>query len=126
MRGVRMHCEQSSVGKVSERPAILPPIEGSRSTSTTSQPPSAMSSAAWMPATPPPITRARRVTGMRIGSSGVVLTHLGHDHQSYQIDGLLGGLVLVVMDPRAVLADVGHLDHVGVQPFALGRLAERA
>ena len=70
MRGVRMHCEQSSVGKVSESWLMWPPIEGSFSTSTTSWPPSAMSSAAWMPAMPPPMTSARLVTGMRMVSSG--------------------------------------------------------
>src|SRR5208283_4251395 len=45
MRGVRIHCEQSSVGKVSDSPAILPPTEGSRSTITTSYPASAISNA---------------------------------------------------------------------------------
>ena len=72
MRGVRMHCEQSSVGKVSLSWLMWPPIEASFSTSTTSWPPSAMSSAAWMPAMPPPITRARLVTGMRIVCSGLL------------------------------------------------------
>ncbi len=72
MRGVRMHCEQSRVGKVSESCAMWPPIEASFSTSTTSWPPSAMSSAAWMPAMPPPMTMARLVTGMRIVSSGTL------------------------------------------------------
>ena len=70
MRGVRMHCEQSSVGKVSLSWLMWPPIEASFSMSTTSWPPSAMSSAAWMPAMPPPITRARLVTGMWMLSSG--------------------------------------------------------
>ncbi len=70
MRGVRMHCEQSRVGKVSDSWLMWPPIDGSFSTSTTSTPPSAMSSAAWMPAMPPPMTRARLVTGIRIVSRG--------------------------------------------------------
>ncbi len=65
-----MHCEQSRVGKVSLSWLMWPPIEASFSTSTTSWPPSAMSSAAWMPAMPPPITSARLVTGMRMLSSG--------------------------------------------------------
>ena len=67
MRGVRMHCEQSSVGKVSESWLMCPPIDGLFSTSTTSWPASAMSSAAWIPAMPPPSTSAVRVTGTRIG-----------------------------------------------------------
>ncbi len=67
-----MHCEQSRVGKVSESWLMWPPIEDSFSTSTTSAPPSARSSAAWMPAIPPPITRARRSIGMRIVSSGAL------------------------------------------------------
>jgi len=70
MRGVRMHCEQSRVGKVSESWDMCPPSEDERSTRTTSAPPSARSRAVWMPAMPPPITRARRVTGTRIGSKG--------------------------------------------------------
>ena len=70
MRGVRMHCEQSSVGKVSESWLMWPPMEGSLSTRITSWPPSAMSSAAWMPAMPPPMTRARLVTGTVMVSSG--------------------------------------------------------
>ncbi len=35
IKGVRMHWEQSRVGKVSERRAMWPPRDGSRSTSTT-------------------------------------------------------------------------------------------
>jgi hypothetical protein len=67
MSGVRMHWEQSSVGKVSDRRAMLPPSDGSRSTSTTGKPALAMSSAARIPATPPPITRPRFVTGTSTG-----------------------------------------------------------
>ena len=70
MRGVRMHCEQSSVGKVSLSWLMWPPMEASFSTRMTSWPPSAMSRAAWMPAMPPPITMARFVTGILMGSSG--------------------------------------------------------
>ncbi len=46
---------------------MCPPIDGLLSTSTTSWPALAMSSAAWIPAMPPPITSAVRVTGTRIG-----------------------------------------------------------
>jgi len=45
-------------------------MEGSFSTTITSMPPSAMSSAAWMPAIPPPMIRARLVTGMWMASNG--------------------------------------------------------
>lgn len=67
--GVMMHWEQSRVGKVSESWAMCPPMEGSRSTSTTLWSASAMSRAAWMPAMPPPMTSARLVTGTVIGTS---------------------------------------------------------
>ena len=67
-----------------------------------------------MPATPPPITSARRVTGTLIGSSGVVVPHLRHRHAD-QFDRFGRGLGAVVMHPGAVLADVGHLDAVRIQ-----------
>ena len=38
--------------------------------------------------------------------------------------GLLGGLARVLRHPRGVLADVGHLQQVGVEPGIGGRLAE--
>ena len=72
MRGVRMHCEQSSVGNVSLSWLMWPPMDASFSMRTTSWPPSAMSSAAWMPAMPPPMTRARLVTGILMTSSGLL------------------------------------------------------
>ena len=67
MRGVRMHCEQSSVGNVSERRAMWPPMDDSRSTRMTLRPPLAMSRAVCMPAMPPPTTSAVGSTGTRIG-----------------------------------------------------------
>ena len=67
MRGVRMHCEQSRVGKVSESWLMWPPMEGDFSTSNTGLPALAMSSAAWMPAMPPPSTSAFLVMGTRMG-----------------------------------------------------------
>ena len=60
-----------------------------------------------------------------MGCQGVVATDLGHGHAD-QFDGLGRGLLAVVMDPGAVLADVGHFDQVGIQPFHGGRLAEGA
>ena len=70
IRGVRMHWEQSRVGKVSDSWLMCPPMDGDFSTSTTWCPELAMSSAAWIPAMPPPSTSARLVTGTWIGCSG--------------------------------------------------------
>ena len=67
--GVRIHWEQSSVGKVSSSWAMRPPMDGLFSTRVTGIRASAMSSAAWIPAIPPPITRARLVTGTEISCS---------------------------------------------------------
>ncbi len=58
MRGVQMQDEQSSVGKTLLSPTITPPIDGVRSTRSTSKPCSPRSRAACMPAMPPPITSA--------------------------------------------------------------------
>ena len=71
IRGVRIHCEQSSVGNVSDSWDICPPIDGSCSTITTFCPAFAISSAAWIPAMPPPMTSAVFVTGTLIENSGL-------------------------------------------------------
>ena len=68
--GARIQIEQSMVGKVLSIWAILPPMDGSFSTKTTSYPESARSRAAWMPATPPPMTRAFWITGMSASTWG--------------------------------------------------------
>ena len=65
--GVRMQAAQSRVGKVLSSWAMLPPMVGFFSTMSTSKPASAMSSAVWMPAIPPPMTSARLVTGLFAG-----------------------------------------------------------
>ncbi len=65
-----MHCEQSRVGNVSESCAIRPPIEGVRSTRRTSNPASAISSAAWIPLIPPPMTRHLAAWPTSIGDRG--------------------------------------------------------
>ena len=62
MRGVRMQAEQSMVGKVLSRRAMVPPMVVSRSTMVTLRPASARSRAVWMPATPPPITSTSLLT----------------------------------------------------------------
>ena len=68
--------EQSIVGKVLSNWAITPPMDACFSTRTTSIPLSARSSAAWIPATPPPITMARWVMGSLSSVRGVfLLTH---------------------------------------------------
>ena len=69
--GVRIQAAQSSVGKVLSSWAILPPMVGLVSTMSTGKPASAMSSAVWIPAIPPPITSARLVTGLSPGVRGV-------------------------------------------------------
>ena len=71
IRGVTIQEAQSSVGNVLSSMAIFPPTVGFFSTKSTGKPASAMSSAAVMPAIPPPITRARFVIGVSPGVSGV-------------------------------------------------------
>ena len=84
-----------------------------------------MSKAAWMPATPPPITRARRVRGISIGARAWLKRVLATDMRD-QVDGLGRSRSAVVMDPRALLANIGHFHEIRVQPFLFGRLAEGA
>ena len=67
-----MHAAQSSVGNVLSIWVILPPMVGFFSTMSTSKPASAMSSAVWMPAMPPPMTSARFVTGLVPAVSGAL------------------------------------------------------
>ena len=121
--GVMMHCEQSRVGKVSESWAMCPPIDGSRSTSTTWWPQSAMSRAAWIPAMPPPMTSAalgdRHADRLQLA---VVLHPL--DQHVHDVDGLGRRLVAILVHPGAVFADVGHLAEERVEPGLLGGLAE--
>ena len=69
MRGVRMHAEQSNVGKVLSNCAMCPPIDGSRSTRYTWNPAFAISSADWIPAMPPPTTRVVGLIGTLISSN---------------------------------------------------------
>ena len=62
--------EQSFVGNTLSNRAILPPIEGSFSTRYTLKPISARSSAACIPATPAPTTRALSITGTSLACNG--------------------------------------------------------
>ena len=57
------------------------------------------------------------------GLERVVLPHLFHRHAD-DFRSLGRSLAAVVMHPRTVLADIGHLHHVGIEAGFLGRLAE--
>ena len=94
---------------------MWPPMEGDFSTSTTLWPPLAMSSAAWMPAMPPPSTRARLVTGTWMGCSGWLRLTFSTMTRTRSTALAVVGLALLV-HPGAVLAQVGHLAQVGVEP----------
>ena len=69
--GVTIQDAQSRVGNVLSSIAIFPPTVTFFSTMSTGNPASAMSRAAVIPAIPPPITKARFVTGVSPGVSGV-------------------------------------------------------
>jgi len=56
------------------------------------------------------------------GQHAVLLDPL--DHHADDLDRLDGGLLLVLMDPGAVLADVGHLAQEGVQAGGFDRFSE--
>ena len=121
--GVRMQAAQSRVGKVLSSWAILPPMVGCFSTMSTSKPASAMSSAVWMPAMPPPMTSARLVTGLSPAVRGafsctLAIAALAED------DGLFGAFGLVLVNPGALLADVGDLHHIRVEAGRRRGLAE--
>jgi len=49
------------------------------------------------------------------GVEGLVLFHL-LDHLADQVGGLRGRGIVLLVDPRAMLADIRHLAQVGVQP----------
>ena len=106
--------EQSMVGKVLSRRAIMPPTLGLFSTMTVSRPPSAQSRAACMPATPPPMTRTRLLTLKDEEIERFVLHGLGHSH-AHRFYGLVRVGFLVLADPGDMLPDVGHLEEVPVE-----------
>ncbi len=68
--GVRIHCEQSRVGNVLSSLDILPPIDGVDSMRYVVMPESAVSNAAWIPATPAPMIMIDFSTGMNFVSNG--------------------------------------------------------
>ncbi len=67
-----MQAAQSSVGKVLSNIAMWPPIVPVRSTRYTRLPPSAISSAAWIPAIPPPMTSAAAFHFVSLGCAASV------------------------------------------------------
>ena len=67
--GVRMQAAQSRVGKVLSNIAMWPPMVARRSTRWTLCPASAISSDAWIPATPAPITSVSALTFAVPGSA---------------------------------------------------------
>ena len=121
--GVRIQAAQSRVGKVLSIWVILPPMVGFFSTMSTSKPASAMSRAVWMPAMPPPMTSARLVTGLSPAVRGALSWTLAMAALPRMMAfSVPVGLVLV--NPGALLADVGDLHHIGVEARGRGRLAE--
>ena len=112
--GVRMQAAQSSVGKVLSYWAIRPAdgggaldeghlVAGIRDVQRRLDPGD-------------PAADHQRPLGDRNLGLGerLVAADLGDGHPG-EVDGLGGGRVLVVVDPGAVLADVGHLRHVRVE-----------
>ena len=108
MRGVRMHCEQSSVGKVSESWLMWPPIDG------------VLLDQHDLVAAVGDVERRLDAGDAAADDQGA----LGHrdadrlqrlvvldllDDGAGDVDRLGGRLAAVVVDPGAVLADVGHL-----------------
>ena len=78
-----------------------------------------------MPATPPPTTSAALLTGSENSSSGSSLAGARHRH-AHDVLGLLGGLLLLLgVDPGAVLADVRHVEEVLVDARFAQRVAEQ-
>ena len=71
IRGVKIHAAQSKVGNVLSNCAILPPMVGFFSTISTGNPASATSSAVWIPAIPPPMTRHLLVTSLSPAINGL-------------------------------------------------------
>ncbi len=75
--------------------------------------------AAFIPAMPPPITRARLLTGMHLLLQRFQVRRAGHRHP-HQVLGLFGGGFRVLgVDPGILVADVGHFKQVFVQPAGL-------
>ena len=122
--GVRMQAAQSSVGNVLSNIAMWPPMLGFFSTRKTFLPVAESLSAASMPAMPPPTTMHGRVDRHLDGVQRLV-ERQAMDLRAQDALGLLGGLVLVLGDPGAVLAHVGHLEQERVEAGVGRGLAER-
>ncbi len=121
--GVRMHWEQSRVGKVSESWIIWPPMEGDRSTRMTSKPGVARSKGGLD--TGDAAADHQGSTGDRNadGLQGFILVDRLHRAVG-DLPALCRGLVLVFVDPAALFADVGDLTLKFVDPGCFGGIAE--
>ncbi len=82
-----------------------------------------MSRAAWMPAMPAPMIEAGRIHVDFLDVQGFQPARLD-DGALHQALGLLVGGGVVFVHPGALLADVGHLQEVGVEPHAREGLPE--
>ncbi len=76
-----------------------------------------------MPATPPPMTSARRVTGMAIGCKAWLQRTLA-TAMRISSTALAVASLPIVMHPGAMLADIGHFDQIGIQSLQGGRFAK--
>ena len=114
MRGVRMQAEQSMVGKVLSSLAMTPPMvrllldDGDLETGVGQV-------ESGLDAGHPAADDEDVLVDLHlVGPERLELPGLGHGHLD-DLPGLLGGHRHVGVDPGAVLADVGHLEEVGVE-----------
>ena len=114
MRGVRMQAEQSMVGKVLSSLAMTPPMVVCFSTMVTLRPGVGQVESGLDAGHPAADDEDVLVDLDLVGEEGLEPAGLGHGHLE-DVPGLLGGHRHVGVDPGAVLADVGHLEQVGVE-----------
>ncbi len=98
------------VGKVLSIWVIFPPMEASLSTRTTSWPPSAISSAACMPAMPPPMTMAFLVMGTVAICKGLLRKALDTAILT-SCSALAVASALSWCTPVVLLTDIDHFHH---------------
>ena len=113
-----------SLSKTLARSLHRPPSRSDFSTSTTSMPRPARSAAAFMPATPPPMTSARRRLAMRIGSSALERESLPTAAAIRRIALSVAPARVVLVGPTALLANVHVLVEVRVEPGPADGVAE--
>ena len=123
IRSCRKACT-SSPSIVRRRLRRLPPSRSSFSTRYTSKACSARCRAAVMPATPPPMTRARCTTGTAVSPRDRFNRALATAMRT-SCFAFCGGLRLLAhVHPGTLVADVGHLEQELVQARFPDRLAE--